>query len=156
MFDDFVPKIEMNFSQEFEIGSNFDEDMENEDLLVQDPVLSNVAQFETDQNFIWHLVAQAVTRTMLYVDKQQETDIDWLYSPTCDLNDLEKNLLSAFNIDVRKSPLERTNIIINHHKQDYQLYNGVFYNEVKKMTGNKMMGALPCFGMYSLVSNRPK
>jgi len=51
---------------------------------------------------------------MLFVDKKLEANIDWLSSMSCDLNEMEKNLLSAFNIDVRRSPIENKNLTITY------------------------------------------
>ena len=71
-------------------------------------------QWPTDINSVWNNIAMVVNRTVLYVDKKLEQDIDWLSSMACDLNDIEKNILSAFNVDVRRSPIECTLINLNY------------------------------------------
>jgi len=56
----------------------------------------------------------AVNRTILYVDNKLAKNIDWLSSLGMDLNEMEKNLLSAFNIDVRRSPVENRNVTLSY------------------------------------------
>lgn len=88
----------------------------------------------------------AVNRTIQYVDKKLENELDWLNTISCDLNDLEKNFLSAFNIDVRKSAIESTDIVLNFKGSKYYCNNGIFLKEVKRLKVDNMQGQLPCFG----------
>lgn len=68
----------------------------------------------------------AVNRTIQYVDSKLDQELDWLNTISCDLNDLEKNFLSAFNIDVRRSAIESTDIEIYHQGKEYFCANGIF------------------------------
>ena len=73
-----------------------------------------------------------------------EVDIDWLYSKDCDLNEMEENILSAFNIDVRRSAVESTAITIYHNKKDYICVNGIFQIEVDYLVATEEKPI--CFG----------
>ena len=74
----------------------------------------------------------------------------------CDLNDLQKSILQAFNIDVRKSEFDRKEINLVHGGKTYDCQNGIFMREIMKLTPNKEKNVNPCFGEFSLIMNRPK
>lgn len=74
------------------------------------------AQWTEDPDEIWTKVYHGVNRTMQYVDRKLEEDIDWLHQKDCDLNDIEQNILSAFNVDVRRSAVESTAITIYYRQ----------------------------------------
>lgn len=112
-------------------------------------------QYDVSTQTIWNKLVLGVNKTFLYVDRMLEANHEWLNSGECDLNDLEKNLLSAFNIDIRTTAIDSKQISVQHLGVDYTCNNGIFMIQVGRMRAQKGE-PLPCFGEYSLVSNRPK
>lgn len=72
--------------------------------------------FESGVSFkeIWNMLSKEVMRTFLHVDTQIQENKLWLYSIKCDLNDLQKSILQAFNIDIRKIEYDSKEINITH------------------------------------------
>ena len=81
---------------------------------------------------------------------------NWLASQECDLNELEKNILCAFNIDVRRTAVEPQDITIEFNMVKYTCKNGIFLKEISRIKPDKEVGVNPCFGEYSLISSREK
>ena len=77
-------------------------------------------------------------------------------SQECDLNELEKNILCAFNIDVRKTVIEPQEITLECNGVKYGCKHGIFLKEVKRLTPDKESGVNPCFGEYSLITDKEK
>ena len=75
---------------------------------------------------IWSNLSKEVNRTFLHVDTQIQENKLWLYSLKCDLNDLQKSILQAFNIDIRKSEFDSKDIKITHNGVSYVCHNGIF------------------------------
>lgn len=85
-----------------------------------------------------------------------EDNRQWLSSMRCDLNDLQKSIIQAFNIDVRKNEYDSREIHLQHNGISYVCQNGIFMRESQRMQVDKENGVNPCFGEFSLIINRPK
>ena len=107
-------------------------------------------------NDIWQKLSKEVNRTFLYVDSKLSENKNWLNSMKCDLNDLQKSIIQAFNIDVRKSEYDNREVTIQHGGKSYSCQNGVFMKEIMRLAPNKEKNVNPCFGEFSLIMNRPK
>lgn len=103
---------------------------------------------------IWSKLSKEVMRTFLHVDIEIQENKLWLYSSKCDLNDLQKSILQAFNIDIRKTFYDSKDITIIHKGITFVCQNGIFMKEVKTIQPEK--GINPCFGEFSLIVNKPK
>ena len=107
-------------------------------------------------NDIWQKLSKEVNRTFLYVDSKLDQNKNWLNSMKCDLNDLQKSIIQAFNIDVRKSEYDNKEVTITHGGKSYSCQNGVFMQEIMRLAPNKEKNVNPCFGEFSLIMNKPK
>ena len=107
-------------------------------------------------NEVWSKLAQTVNRTFKRVNRKIMQNSNWLTSSECDLNELEKNILCAFNIDIRKTAIESQDITLEHNGIKYGCKHGIFLQEVKRLKPDKHSGTNPCFGEYSLTTNKEK
>ena len=56
---------------------------------------------------IWKKLAMEVNRVFDYVDTKLAKNPNWLERQDCDLTDLQKEILNAFDIDIRRNIIDK-------------------------------------------------
>lgn len=104
---------------------------------------------------IWQRLSKEVNRVFLKVDARIDRYPNWLQSMRCDLTDLQKVIVQAFNVDVRRSPVESKRIRLKTLDGDiYYCYNGLFLRHIQSIAPDAQ-GVNPSFGELSLLSTKP-
>ena len=70
----------------------------------------NSTDKEDSYSSLWRQLAQEVNRVFSYVDGKLAKNSNWLNSSMNDLTNLQEEILSAFNVDIRQSANDKNAI----------------------------------------------
>jgi hypothetical protein len=112
---------------------------------------------EDSYSSLWRQLAQEVNRVFNYVDGKLAKNSNWLNSSMNDLTNLQEEILSAFNVDIRQSANDKNAIRVLINDQLLICRNGLFYKQINNLFPRfTSIGVkYPCIGELALLSDAP-